>query len=429
MEENKMIKHTQYGWIDLSNVVLTKGGKVNWRESVGCIIPFQYKEINTYLIIDEFIDRCKISISIPNYVNNRIIHTSNVMSEKFGVILGKITPDFRYKVGDIVNDSIVILSSRKDNRHKCYKYRCLIDGHEGLVRESVLTKGYKCPVCNRGDSPMRINKRISKGVDRGINDIATIRPDIATLLWDMEDSYKYTAFSSQKAYFKCPRCGNKIYATISNVAWQGLSCRKCGDGISYPNKFVYNVIDQISMLYQIRGEKFEFTPEKRFSWSMNFEHENKKLAGKKIYDIFIDTHNIIIENQGNYHYIDACENWTSARSFEEVQENDIIKHNLAISNGIKEECYIILDCYKSNMEYIKKSIMSSNLPTLLNFTESDIDWCECDAFATSSRVYEACCHWNNGIRNRREIASIMKMAYSTIKRYIQKGRELNFIID
>ena len=71
--------------------------------------------------------------------------------------------------------------------------------------------------------------------------------------------------------------------------------------------------------------------------------------------------------------------------------------------------------------------MSSDLPMLLNFVEDDIDWNRCDAFATSSRLYEACCHWNNGIRNCREIATIMKMNYSTITGYIRKGRKLNII--
>ena len=81
------------------------------------------------------------------------------------------------------------------------------------------------------------------------------------------------------------------------------------------------------------------------------------------------------------------------------------------------------------MKYIKKSIMSSNLPQLLNFSENDIDWNKCDEFATSSRVYEACCYWNDGIHDYKEIAAIMHMHKGTINRYILKGRELNLIKD
>ena len=116
-------------------------------------------------------------------------------------------------------------------------------------------------------------------------------------------------------------------------------------------------------------------------------------------------------------------------SLKEVQENDVIKQNLAIANGIEEERYIVLDCYRSDMQYIKKSIMSSNLPVLLNFTEYDIDWSQCDEFATSSRVCEACCYWNQCINNYKEIADMMHMHKGTIQRYIRKGRELNLITD
>lgn len=71
--------------------------------------------------------------------------------------------------------------------------------------------------------------------------------------------------------------------------------------------------------------------------------------------------------------------------------------------------------------------MNSNLPNILHFAESDINWEECDKFATSSRVFEACNYWNNGIHNTKEIASKMKMHRNTIQRYIRKGRKLGLI--
>jgi hypothetical protein len=263
----------------------------------------------------------------------------------------------------------------------------------------------------------------------GVNDIATTHPDIADLLWDKDDGTKYQAGTKKRANFRCPCCGNKINVIICNVVNQGLFCRQCGDGISYPNKFVYNFIKQISDMYKYNDEPFEFTPEKTFLWSANVKHENEALSGKKIYDMFIDTHNIIIENHGDYHYVGGFEEINGARSLKEVQENDAIKHDLALLNGIKDEDYIVLNCLMSNMEYIKNSIMSSRLPDVLNFNEDDIDWFQCDRFATSSRVYEACKYWNDGIKNCKDIALLMKMHPDTIKRYIRKGRELNIVTE
>ena len=80
------------------------------------------------------------------------------------------------------------------------------------------------------------------------------------------------------------------------------------------------------------------------------------------------------------------------------------------------------------MVYIKNSIMNSNLPVLLNFDDSKINWKECDRFATSSRVYEACLHWNNGIKNYKDISVIMKMSKDTIRKYIKRGIELGIVI-
>lgn len=317
-------------------------------------------------------------------------------------------------MGSVVND-LLLLDAYRSKKYKHYSYRCLHDGYEGDIREDHLTNGHRCPVCT------------NRVVLAGYNDIATTNPSMAKLFYNIDDATKYAEHSRQYADFKCPRCGNKIRTMINYVSYDGLPCKKCGDGISYPNKFVYNFMEQLVFLYGSNGKVLEFTPEKKFSWSINFQHENKMLAGKKIYDIFIDTYNIIIENHGDYHYVNGFSHIKSARSFEEVQENDVIKQNLAISHGIEASHYIVLDCHKSNMEHIKRSIMSSNLPTLLNFREDDIDWRKCDEFATSSRVYEACCYWNAGLTDCKQIALLMKMHHETIKRYIRKGRELNII--
>lgn len=410
-----MIKQTRYGWVDLSNLV--KHGKIfDWDRCIGKTVDFQYEDIVSTMTIVGRHNNQYMYIDIPEYVHNHPIYVGQIKNGQLGACIRKRTPDFKYEIGSVVN-GLLLLSSYRSKKYKHYKYRCLKDGYEGDIREDHLTNGHRCPVCT------------NKVVLVGCNDIATTNPDMAKLFCNKEDALKYIEHSNSYSNFQCPRCGNIIYARIPDVANRGLSCKKCGDGISYPNKFVYNFMEQLSILYNNRKDNLRFTPEKTFSWSMNFEHKNKKLAGKKIYDVFIDTHNIIIESHGDYHYARGFARIKSARSLKEVQENDRLKHDLAISNGIEERNYVVLDCYKSNMKHIKQSIMSSELPRLLNFTEDDIDWYKCDEFATSSRVYEACCYWNEGVNNLTAIASIMKMNRSTIMRYIRKGRELNIITD
>ena len=412
MEENKMIKHTKNGWVNLSNLIM-RGNIFDWERCIGKTVDFQYEDIVATLTVTGRCNSQYVYIDIPGYVSHHPIYVGQIKNGQLGSCVRMRTPDFKYETGSVVND--LLLLSSYHTKYKYYHYRCLRDGYEGDIREDHLVKNHGCPVC------------ANKVVLAGWNDIATTNPNIAKLFYNKDDALKYTEHSGKLVYFKCPRCGNTIHACIKDVVHRGLSCKKCGDGISYPNKFVYNFVEQLSILYQSKGKQFEFTSEKVFPWSVNFDHENKRLAGKKIYDMFINTHNIVIENHGDYHYVHGFKHIKSARSLEEVQENDTIKKNLAISNGIEETCYVILDCGKSNMEYIKESIMSSNLPTLLGFTEDDVDWHKCDEFATSSRVYEACCYWNDGITDCKKIASLMKMHHATIKRYICKGRELNII--
>lgn len=412
MEENKMIKQTRHGWVDLSNLSRNKNGTVNWKNSIGCTIPFKYEDLHTYLTIDKFIRGKTVSISIPSYISNHIIDTNNIMSGKFGAIIGKITPNFRYAVGDVINNNIVITECYKHNNLKYYRYTCLHDNYNGTISEGCIKRGKGCPIC------------FGNRILRGHNDIATVRPDIVDLLWNHDDAYVYGANSHKKIDFKCTRCGEKINSRIDNVCNQGLCCKKCSDGLSYPSKFVYNFLQQLvssDVLYT----------EKSFEWSQDILHANSKISGNKKYDFYISYSSpIIIEAHGSQHFYDSFVRiGNNARSCEEEQENDRIKMNIAIQNGIASDCYIQLDCKESNIKYIKNSIMSSNLPYLLNFTEDQIDWVECDRFAISSRVYEACALWNNGMHTIKDIANKMKLHRDTIRSYLRRGEELGIVQD
>ena len=99
----------------------------------------------------------------------------------------------------------------------------------------------------------------------GINDMWTVRPDIAKLLKDSNDGYKYSAYSSSKTYFVCPEYGTIHYKNIANVSIQGLSCDVCGDGISYPNKFIRNLFKQLKL-----DVKYEWRPE----WIVPYYYDN-----------------------------------------------------------------------------------------------------------------------------------------------------------
>ena len=114
-------------------------------------------------------------------------------------------------------------------------------------------------------------------------------------------------------------------------------------------------------------------------------------------------------------------------SVEEVKINDKLKKELALKNDIKEDNYIIIDCRKSELKWIKDSVMKSDLPNLLHFKEDDIDWLECGRYATKNIVKEVCNYKNNNPNyNVLEMSKIFKVAISTIKRYLKEGMELGW---
>ena len=89
-----------------------------------------------------------------------------------------------------------------------------------------------------------------KNVVIGVNDIATTHPHVIELLANKEDAYKYTFGSHKKVLTKCPVCGATKEMVIEDFIRRGVSCKKCGDSISYPNKFAHEFFDQLSSQYK-----------------------------------------------------------------------------------------------------------------------------------------------------------------------------------
>lgn len=419
MEENKMIKQTKFGWVDLSNLPRTQGGHIRWKNTCGRIVPFQYQDICGDIKIIKYIPPHHIDITIQNYSDNYRIAHMQILRGELGGVLRKITSSFRYNAGDIVNESLLILSSYMNGRYKAYKYQCLIDGYIGRITEDSLRRGSGCLVC------------CNRVIIRGVNDIATTNPSMAELFWDKTHAYQYSEFSTCKEEFRCPRCGCKIDARIDNVARYGLSCRRCSDGFSYPEKFVLNVLRQALTLHSDVLCNRNLETQKKFDWSKNISHNNPKLSGDKIYDFYISVYGgLLVETHGEQHFQDGLYHMRKRdKTLEEERENDWIKYNVAINNGILPEHYIVLDCRYSTVQYIKRSIMQSMLPQLLGFTEDQIDWCECGKFAMSSRMIEASKLWNEGVRSTKELAIAMQINQTTALDYLRRGEELGIVQD
>jgi hypothetical protein len=246
--------------------------------------------------------------------------------------------------------------------------------------------GNNCPYCD--------GKRVNH-----TNCIWTTHPEIAKLLKNHNQGYQITAGSNQKVKFVCEKCNSEQNKVISGVTKKGFSCSKCSDGISYPEKFMICLLNQLEV---------DFETQKIFNWSV-----------KKKYDFYLSPIKSIIETHGKQHYEESfCR--LGGRTLKEEQYNDKLKEEIALKNGI--ENYIPIDCRYSEMKWIKESILKSDINKL--FDLSNVNWSKCHEYACSSLVKTACDLWNNGIKSTEELGKQIKVNRNTVVRYLKQGADI-----
>lgn len=255
-----------------------------------------------------------------------------------------------------------------------------IDGNQKLI---VLYKNIKFEI-----SPNHFLKCKLGGI---IHNIFVVNPYLCQFIVDDYNYIKSLTKSSDKyIHIKCPKCGNIRRIQTKYYFRHGAGCRKCGDGISYPEKFVHCVLEQLRIdfvtQYRINGFRY-------------------------LYDFYLPKLNMVIEVDGDQHNKET-NNWYR-------KERDIVKTKICKKNNIK---IIRIKSYISDMDYIKSSI-TNNKEFCYYFDISKINWELCNKMATKSIVYEASKLFSNG-RSIEEIAYYFKINYVTVRRYLKKGAKL-----
>lgn len=239
----------------------------------------------------------------------------------------------------------------------------------------------------------------------GETDMWSTRPDMAKMLKNPDDGYKYFTTSSHKVDWICPNCHSDIKdKIINNVNMFGLSCPNCSDGMSFGEKYVYELLTQL---------KCNFIYDKTTEWSNN-----------KRYDFRIPSMNLIIEVHGIQHYEQSFMEYHNSkrnvRTIEEEKQNDNYKMNLALSNGIKY--YIQLDCKLSDYDYIKSSIIDSKLNEL--FDLSIVNWDKCFESTFSSNVILCADLWNSGMKNTKDISNNIGFNITSVIKYLKQAAKI-----
>ncbi|KQC91216.1 hypothetical protein AM596_15840 [Clostridium perfringens CP4] len=377
-------------------------GRVNWKMSIGIKIYFVYEDIKGEVIIINYIQKQqKLILKYNKSIFE--IKTSHFLNGNIGKIVGKKTVHFKVDIGSNFNDNtknITIIDRKYRKKYKekikwnqkWYKYHCNKCGNEDWIEESHLLNNRGCSVCSG---------RIAK---LGINTIWDTNRWMCDLGVSEEDAKKYTSRSGQKITVKCPDCGREKEMTLNQIYAYKSICCICSDNLSYPEKFIINILNQLNADYLI-----QYSP---------------KWIKPKRYDFYLKEGEYIIESHGRQHYEKNIFKYCGGRSLEEERENDRYKKETALNNGIKH--YIELDCRESSLEYIKNSVLNSELSQL--FDLSKIDWKQCAEFANKNIVKEVCEYWNNRKEDEttKNLAEIFKLSRSTITRYLKRGTKLDW---
>ena len=313
-------------WIDLSGLPIDEQtGHINWIQSVGTILSFQYCDVIGQIEILEYIkqDRTKLKILIK-------------------------TPDME----------------REYNIAPASLKECSL--HYALLQP-----------------------------------ISETHPHLVDFFLDKNDAFVYTANSGFSTKFICPSCRTIKSQRIEDFITNGFSCNECGDGVSYPEKLLFNIFRQlkIDFLYQITKS----TP--GFEW----------INGRYRYDFYI-THNgqqFFIELDGRFHECDSV-----------CLDNDNYKDVMAYKHGIK---MIRIDCnyssFKERFNFVKLNIQQSELSQIVPLDL--VNWEDAHKKALQSKVVTAAQLWENDNLCLSEIANIIGVSQNTIREYLKIGTKLN----
>lgn len=269
--------------------------------------------------------------------------------------------------------------------------KCKICNYEWKTKPiTLLDDKSACPVC------------ANRIIVHGVNDIATLKPDLLKYFVNQEEAKCHAPYSNHKSLLKCPDCGAEKYMGLDMLSARGFSCNICNDKISYPNKYLRGFLKQLPVSNVI----YEYSP----SWIKPYR-----------YDVYFEYNNnaYIIEMDGGLGH--GKYKYNSQEKDTEGLERDKIKDKKALDNNI---IVIRIDCLKSDSEYISNNIKNSLLNDV--FDLSSVDWSECDKFATKNIIKEVCDYFSETNLSVHMIAKNFSTSENAIRRYLKSGTKFGW---
>ena len=232
----------------------------------------------------------------------------------------------------------------------------------------------------------------------GINDLPTFAPWIAQYLKHPEDIDKHTYGSGKRIDVVCPDCGREKQITVKDLYNRHTIGCICGDGKSYPEKFIFAMLEQLKLPFI-----YQYAP----SW-----------VAPRIFDFYLPTQQCIIETDGGLGHGNRYT--INGISPEESQMIDQQKDAAALQQGIK---VIRLNCYPSTYTQLLNEAQR-NLDWLpLN----QVNWDDCDTFGLVNLVKLICTEKQQHPElTTQYFAKKYQCSLPTIRTYLRKGTRLGW---
>lgn len=234
--------------------------------------------------------------------------------------------------------------------------------------------------------------------------IIDTNPEMVKYSVDKDDALRYSCQSNIRTNVHCPFCGYVKDQIIANLYQYGFSCPQCSDGISYPNKLMFNILKQLKV---------------------NFKHEVTKRmpgfewVGKYRYDFYFEMNHYkyFIEMDGHFHKFNRMAEYTKIALADKEKDILALEHNIQM---IRIDC-----CYKdekTKLSFIKNNILNSYLNTILDL--SYIDWNAANQSAITSNIFLAAKYWDNGC-SIKQIANQIGVSEDSVTNYLNIAKTLN----
>lgn len=378
-------------------------GKIDWKNSVGFKVKFRYQDIDGEI---EIIEWHKDDIIIIKYKNRTFKTTTCTLNKgSIGRIVGKKTRDFKIEIGTHFKDDkrdLIITDreyrNRVDNKgnNKYYRYTCNNCGwSDGWTVESNLVKGKGCACCSPSPKVVISGLNSAWDTDRWLVDLGVSK----------EDAKKLTKSSGKKIVVKCPDCGREKITSINHIyTYKTISCI-CNTNYSYPEKFMYSILKQLSVDFKTQYSPSYIKPKRS--------------------DFYLPNYRLVVEMDGRLGHRGGIVHSKSKQTLKELVELDDWKDEQHLKHGKR---VIRINCFKSDMCYIKNSILNSELFNIFDF--SKVDWLKCEEFALKNIVKEVCNYWNKkeDWETTKDLADVFEFDSTTIRNYLKKGMKLGWCI-